>query len=168
MKTFSLSILHALVLALSTPAAPAQDAQRDRNSRFVDAVGIDTDADGDATAMLQRPILTIDGTTVLLRAPAGAAYAIWAGFADGDQGKIEPVLVLGCGCVDEDGMIRCALGWVDGDVRRRPAGGQRPDRAAPPAGQRQRRGARAAAQQPGAGGIRGQRGPGAVPGRSPP
>ena len=108
MNNFPLTVVKTLLLATCATAAATQDADRaaqlDSDAVHVVASGLDESAG-------LHPILRVQYPVAVLRARPDAVYAVLAGLRrpDRDAASIQPIVVLGCGRIDADGVVEIAL-----------------------------------------------------------
>jgi hypothetical protein len=91
-----------LVLAACTAIAAAQDDRAVKAAKF------------DGAAHL-RPVLVVQNSIAVLRACPGADYSLFAGLRSSSDaaGRIRPLVVLGCGRIGADGVVKLALADAD-------------------------------------------------------
>lgn len=106
-------MLTSSVLSILSSAAAAQDDVFFPSVRATDIVGVEIDGDAGAATALRRPTLRWRDEALELTAWPHAAYAIFAGFAADRDGWIEPVALLGGGCLGDGATVRVMVPDAD-------------------------------------------------------
>lgn len=108
MNTLPLTIVKTLLLATCATAAATQDANR-AAQLGTDAVHVVAGGLDEAAGL--HPVLRVQYPVAVLRARPDAVYAVLAGLRrpDSDAASIQPMVVLGCGRIDADGVVEIAL-----------------------------------------------------------